>query len=77
MTTCTCVCTVHTCCFLITESYNCICTCTCRYTNVLLKRVSQGGVCYSKNRNAFVSRRAMQFKAEEYSDVQGDFVMCQ
>lgn len=42
-----------------------------RYTNVLLRRVSQGGVCYSQNRKAFVSRKAMQFKAEEYSDVQG------
>lgn len=44
-----------------------------RYTNVLLKRVSQGGICFSKNRKAFVSRRALQFKAEEYSDVQGKF----
>ena len=44
---------------------------SCRYSNVLLKRVSQGGICYSKNRMAFVSRRIMTFKAEEYSDVQG------
>ena len=44
---------------------------SCRYSNVLLKRVSQGGICYSKNRMAFVSRRIMPFKAEEYSDVQG------
>ncbi len=42
-----------------------------RYTNVLLRRVSQGGVCYSQSRKAFVSRKAMQFKAEEYSDVHG------
>ncbi|XP_003382558.1 PREDICTED: nck-associated protein 1-like [Amphimedon queenslandica] len=40
------------------------------YNSVLLKRVSQGGICYSKNRMAFVSRRVMSFKAEEYSDVQ-------
>ena len=43
---------------------------------MLLKRVSQGGVCFSNSRKAFVSRRAMQFKAEEYSDVRGkDFCM--
>ena len=49
----------------------------CRYNSVLLKRVSQGGICYSKNRMAFVSRRVMSFKAEEYSDVQGECVFIQ
>jgi NCK-associated protein 1 len=45
-------------------------TYTTWYNNVLLKRVSQGGICYSRSRMAFVSRRAMLFKAEEYTDVQ-------
>ena len=46
-------------------------TACCRYTNTLLKRVAVGGVCYSVSRNCFVSKTALQFKAEEYTDIKG------
>ena len=44
---------------------------TSRYSQVLLKYVSLGNICYSRSRMAFVSRKALPFKAEEYSDVRG------
>lgn len=39
------------------------------YGDFVSKRLTQPGVCYSANRKAFISRAAMQFKAEEYSDL--------
>jgi NCK-associated protein 1 len=39
------------------------------YTNTLLKRVAAGGICYSVSRKCFLSRTALPFKAEEYTDM--------
>ncbi len=39
-----------------------------RYAEFVAKKSSQPGVCYSANRKAFISRAAMQFKAEEFAD---------
>lgn len=39
------------------------------YTSTLLKRVAAGGICYSVSRRCFISRTALPFKAEEYTDM--------
>ena len=44
-----------------------------RYTNTLLKRVAAGGICYSVSRKCFISRTALPFKAEEYTDMNGEY----
>ena len=44
-----------------------------RYTNTLLKRVAAGGICYSVSRKCFLSRTALPFKAEEYTDMNGEY----
>lgn len=44
----------------------------CRYSEVLLRRVSAGNICYSPNQRAFVSLTAdgaVPFNAEEFSDI--------
>ncbi|CAI8006776.1 Nck-associated protein 1 homolog [Geodia barretti] len=48
-------------------------TYTAWYTNTLLKRVAVGGVCYSVSRKCFVSKAIMPFKAEEYTDITGEY----
>lgn len=43
-----------------------------RYSEVLLRRVSAGNICYSPNQRAFVSLTAdgaVPFNAEEFSDI--------
>lgn len=44
-----------------------------RYTSTLLKRVAAGGICYSVSRRCFISRTALPFKAEEYTDMTGGY----
>jgi len=39
------------------------------YGEFVSKRLAIPGICYSPNRRAFISRAAMQFRAEEYSDL--------
>jgi len=46
-----------------------------RYTGTLLKRVASGSVCYSKSRKCFVSKKALFFKAEEYTDMTGNLAV--
>jgi NCK-associated protein 1 len=44
----------------------------CRYSEVLLRRVSAGNICFSNNQRAFVSltaEGAIPFNAEEFSDI--------
>ena len=50
---------------------------SCRYINVFLKKVAQGGtIIYSPSRKAFYSRKqgtqALNFKAENYTDITGE-----
>lgn len=45
---------------------------SCRYSEILLRRVSAGHIVFSKNQRAFVSltaEGAQPFAAEEFSDV--------